>query len=227
NAVAATDALAQVDPAQLPPIDFTTAELTVGERNLGAWSFELRPRAGGATIADLRADMTHARISDAGGEGGAALEWDFDGETHHTAFRGRFLAGDLARALGTLGFDAHVESRSAGFQGALTWPGSPAAFALSGSSGDLRVDIRSGRFVNITSGGSRLLGALSLDAIVRRLELDFSDLFGKGFAFDTIQGELNFDEGIVTTRDHVRIAGPSSKIAIDGRIDLMRQTIDA
>src|SRR5690606_6058986 len=65
NAVAATDALAQVDPAQLPPIDFTTAELTVGERNLGAWSFELRPRAGGATIADLRADMTHARISDA------------------------------------------------------------------------------------------------------------------------------------------------------------------
>src|SRR5690606_21318602 len=141
--------------------------------------FRLRPRAGGATIEDLRVDLEHARISDAGGEGGATLEWDFDGEGHRSTFQGRFLAGNLAGALVALGFDAHVERRSADLRGELAWPGSPAAFALSGSSGALSLDIRSGRFVNIDSGGSRLFGALSFDAIVRRLELDFSDLFGR------------------------------------------------
>ncbi|MEX2365396.1 MAG: AsmA-like C-terminal region-containing protein, partial [Pseudohongiellaceae bacterium] len=119
------------------------------------------------------------------------------------------------------------ESRSASFSGNLFWEGSPAAFSFVGSSGRVEVDIDNGRFVDIDSGSSRLLGAFSFDAIVRRLQLDFSDLFGRGLTFDNIDGGLMFDQGTVSTDERIVIEGPSSRISLTGQIDLALETIQA
>src|SRR5690606_343844 len=48
-----------------------------------------------------------------------------------------------------------------------------------------------------------------------------------GFAFDRISGNLNFNEGVVTTNGGVIIVGPSSRISINGEIDLAAETIAA
>src|SRR5690606_15527083 len=77
------------------------------------------------------------------------------------------------------------------------------------------------------SGSSRLLGAFNFDAVVRRLQLDFSDLFQRGFAYDLITGQLQFNQGVVTTNDSLIIDGPSSRLRIDGEINLPQETIAA
>ena len=77
------------------------------------------------------------------------------------------------------------------------------------------------------SGTSRLFGAFTFDSLVRRLQLDFSDLYESGFAYDTIGGRLDFNNGIVSNNGDFVIAGPSSRIMIDGEIDLNNETIDA
>src|SRR5690606_3433991 len=72
-----------------------------------------------------------------------------------------------------------------------------------------------------------LLGAFNFDALVRRLELDFSDLFQRGFTFDLIRGDLDFVSGVLHTRTPLVISGPSSQLTITGEISLAAETIAA
>ncbi len=125
------------------------------------------------------------------------------------------------------GNDANVESKTARFGGSLQWAGSPLAFSLKKVSGELEMHITKGRFVDIEAGSTKVFGALNFDSLIRRLQLDFSDLFQSGFAFDNIDGNMNFETGIVNTNKGITITGPSSNITINGEINLPMQTIAA
>ena len=221
------DILADVNPATLPDLDFVTRELTVGDKHLGAWDFRLRTTGNSATISDLRMTTPDARIRDLTGESGANLDWRFTDGMHTSSFTGLFSAGDLAQVLPGWGYDANVESENAAFVSNLQWSGSPAAFSLKKAVGNVDLAINNGRFVDVDSGTSRLFGAFSFDSLVRRLQLDFSDLYEKGLAYDEIRGNLDFNQGIVATQEDLVIEGPSSRITIDGRINLLNETIDA
>lgn len=221
------DLLEDVDPASLPAFAFRTDEFSVGSSNLGTWSFDLEPQPGGARISNLRMQEAASRIAGADEDSGAAMTWQYEAGVHRSSFDGVFAAGDLARVMPKWGHDANIVSRQARFVSALHWPGSPLAFTLKKASGDITMAIDSGRFVDIDSGSSRLLGAFNFDSLVRRLELDFSDLYQRGFAFDTIRGELGFTDGVVNTRRPLVIDGPSSRINIEGEINLQRETIAA
>ena len=221
------DILAEINPATLPDLDFRTSEFSLGDKHFGAWEFVLRSLGDSASISELKMTTPDAQIRDFSGDTGANLDWRYDNGIHTSSFNGLFSAGDLAQVLPGWGYDANVESESAIFISNLQWSGSPVAFALEKVVGDVQVDIRNGRFVDIDSGGSRLFGAFSFDSLVRRLQLDFSDLYEKGLAYDAIGGSLYFDQGIVATDGPFEISGPSSKINIEGRLNLLNETIDA
>lgn len=221
------DLLADVDPRTLPAFNFRTGELSIGDSNLGSFSFEFVPQAGGADIRDFRMQEENSLIR-GGEEGtGAGITWRYDGGAHRSTFTGTLAAGDLSRVMPKWGHDANIVSRNATFNGQLSWPGSPLAFSLRRTSGTIDMAINNGRFVDIDSGSTRLLGAFNFDALVRRLELDFSDLYQRGFSYDTIRGELEIDDGLVETRTPLIIDGPSSRLSINGEIDLKDETIAA
>ncbi len=226
-AAAEVDLLAAVDPSTLPPFDFATAELNIGEQGLGAFSFLYRPDNSGATIADFRMQAPDSSITDQALTGGANIDWRYNSGMHTSSFNGVFSAVDLAQVLPRWGHDANVESKQASFSGTLQWNGSPLAFSLEDSSGQLLLDIRNGRFVDIQAGTARVFGALNFEALVRRLQLDFSDIFQSGYNFDSISGNLALVRGVVTTNGPAVIDGPSSKISINGEIDLAQETIAA
>lgn len=221
------DILADVNPADIPDINFQTMELVIGDKDLGAWEFVLRNSGDGASISELRMTTPDARITDNSLESGANLNWQFSDGLHTSSFTGLFSAGDLASVLPGWGYDANVESESAAFTSNFQWSGSPAAFDLEKIIGNVQVDIQNGRFVDVDAGTSRLFGAFSFDSLVRRLQLDFSDLYERGLAYDEITGRLDFNDGIVRSNGAFVIAGPSSRITIDGEIDLVNETIDA
>lgn len=221
------DVLAAVNPAELPAINFSTEEFSLGDGNLGAWSFQLRSNANGANISDLRMQAGDAVITDRSGEGGASLNWQRINGVHQSSFNGLFAAGDLAEVLPSFGYGAVIQSESARFQSDLAWEGSPAFFAMKRVSGQVDLQMQNGSFIDIDSGSTRLFGAFNFDALVRRLQLDFSDLYERGLAYDNISGMLNFNEGIVRTRNNFLIRGPSSTINVTGQLDLVQETIDA
>jgi uncharacterized protein YhdP len=69
----------------------------------------------------------------------------------------------------------------------------------------------------------RLLGVLSLQALPRRVTLDFRDVFSAGFAFDSVTGAVTMQNGIMHT-DDLRLAGTAAIVDIAGDADLARET---
>lgn len=69
------------------------------------------------------------------------------------------------------------------------------------------------------------MGLLSFQALPRRLSLDFSDLFQKGFAFDRIEGNFVIENGQAET-DNLFMDGPSAHILARGRVGLAAEDYD-
>jgi len=105
------------------------------------------------------------------------------------------------------------------------WPGTPMDFSLSNLDGTLYMEVDKGRFIEINPSAGRLFGLLSLQTLPRRLSLDFSDLFGKGLAFDSIEGRFNIEDGNAYT-NNLAMTGPSVNINISGRTGLVEQDYD-
>jgi uncharacterized protein YhdP len=105
------------------------------------------------------------------------------------------------------------------------WPGSPAQFGLPRIDGSLQAKVGRGRILDVDPGAGRLLGLVSLQAIPRRLALDFSDFFRSGMSFDSIEGRFELRSGDAFTTDLV-VRGPSADIAVTGRTGLSARDYD-
>jgi uncharacterized protein YhdP len=107
----------------------------------------------------------------------------------------------------------------------LRWSGNPHQFSSTDLHGTLDMRLGEGRFLDVSPGMGRVFGLLNVGALQRRLTLDFSDLFKRGFSFDQIDGSFKIDEGDAYTND-LRIEGPSADIEILGRTGLVDRNFD-
>lgn len=90
-------------------------------------------------------------------------------------------------------------------------------------SGNFTLTAANGQFLKMNPGVGRLFSIVSLQALPRRISLDFRDIFSDGFAFDTISGSMRVDHGIMYS-DDFKISGPSARILMTGETDIARET---
>jgi uncharacterized protein YhdP len=90
-------------------------------------------------------------------------------------------------------------------------------------SGDVKVRLNRGQFLKVDPGAAKLLGVLSLQSLPRRLTLDFRDLFQEGFAFDAIDGDVNIQQGVASTRN-LRMRGLQAVVLMEGTANLRTET---
>jgi hypothetical protein len=70
-----------------------------------------------------------------------------------------------------------------------------------------------------------VVGLLNLNALTRRLRLDFRDFYKKGYSFDSINGNFVFDAGEART-DDLSVLGPTGRIDLRGSADLVAGSLD-
>jgi uncharacterized protein YhdP len=90
-------------------------------------------------------------------------------------------------------------------------------------SGSFKLSGKRGQFPKFEPGIGRLFGIFNLQALPRRIALDFHDVFSEGLGFDNISGDLKITQGLAST-DDLRIQGPSAKIYINGEMNLEAET---
>ena len=108
-------------------------------------------------------------------------------------------------------------------EGQLSWQGAPLSPHYASMTGQLHVDVGAGQFLKAEPGAAKLLGVLSLQALPRRLTLDFRDLFSAGFAFDFVRGDVEVARGIART-NNLQMKGASAAVLMDGSADLDQET---
>ena len=89
--------------------------------------------------------------------------------------------------------------------------------------GHVHLDVASGQFLKAEPGVAKLLGVLSLQALPRRLALDFRDVFSSGFAFDFLRGDAQVRRGVAHT-ENLQMKGVNAAVLMDGEVDLAQET---
>jgi uncharacterized protein YhdP len=89
-------------------------------------------------------------------------------------------------------------------------------------SGVLKLKANDGQFTELEPGAGRLLGILSLQSLPRRLMGNIDDVISKGFAFDSITGNMHVTAGVLYTND-LEVRGPAGRVFITGNTDLGRE----
>ena len=214
----AANAAAGFDPAKIPPMLFEVGELRIGDAVLGGARFRSTPVAGGLRMDEFATRGAKHRLNATGtwsGRGAAArtqLRMGVDSDDFGALLAGLGLGGQVAGGQGRLGLDAN-------------WRGGPEAFDPKAMEAAVVLDARDGRLLEIEPGAGRVLGLLGIAQLPRRLTLDFRDFFEKGFAFDSITGDVQLAEGTART-DNLAIKGPAADINVRGSADLRSQRFD-
>ncbi|MBL8376783.1 MAG: TIGR02099 family protein [Burkholderiales bacterium] len=132
-------------------------------------------------------------------------------------------AYDAGKLLDRLGFPGTLRAGSGRLEGNLTWDGSPLAVDYPSLAGTMNVRVEKGQFLKADPGVGKLLGIMSLQALPRRLTLDFRDVFSEGFAFDRVSASSHVNRGILSTTDF-KMEGVSAAVLMNGEVDLVRET---
>jgi uncharacterized protein (TIGR02099 family) len=209
---------AGVAPASLPPLHLQVTDMRLGKARLGEARLETWPTDEGMHIDQLRAQSKNIQITATG-------DWNGDEKRSRTHLSMDFASEDVARMFDALGFAGILQGGRAEARLDAAWPGGPSALALANMDGTLRVDVANGRILEVQPGVGRLFGLVSVTELPRRLSLDFGDVLGKGFAFDSITGDFRFADGNATTQN-LKIRAPAAEITITGRAGLKARDYD-
>ena len=124
-----------------------------------------------------------------------------------------------------LGLGKVLRNGKGRLQGQVSWAGSPLSLHLPSLDGRINLALETGQFLKAGPGAGRLLGVLSLQALPRRLVLDFRDLFQEGFAFDNVTGDVTVASGVAQT-NNLRMRGVQAAVLMEGSADIARETQD-
>jgi uncharacterized protein (TIGR02099 family) len=154
--------------------------------------------------------------------GAMAVNEDGNGRPLHVDSNFVLNAGDWGGMLARLGEPNQVIKGKGSVRGRFYWDGGLADVTAAKLNGNASLDVQDGRFARLDTGAARLLGVLSLQAMTRRLRLDFSDLFQSGFAFDKLSGEAVVKQGVFHS-DKIGLQGPGANITLKGDVDLAHE----
>ncbi len=110
-------------------------------------------------------------------------------------------------------------------KGDISWDGLPFALDIPSLSGKLSLRVETGQFLKADPGAAKLLSVISLQSLPRRLNLDFRDIFSKGFAFDEITANAGIANGIMRT-ENLKMNGVNATVMMDGSVDIRQESQD-
>lgn len=211
---------AEFSLSRFPTLSFDCNQFIFRSFNLGKMTMTARPDPTGVRLESLRFTSPDLNIEAQG-------NWRSDGGIRRSRFDIKAKGPNLGRILRRFNYNTGaLEGGRTQVEFQAQWPGVAADFALARLSGRLRIDIYDGQLPNVKQPVvGRVFGLLSIWNLPRRLALDFSDLFSKGYSFNKAEGVFNIENGQAYT-NHLVMDGPSARIAITGRTGLAAHDYD-
>ena len=218
-----------VNPANLPHLQLSVRNFSVGDKQFGKVKLLMEPQSMGIKITDIDANFLGLRVG--GQENDTSIEWTENNGQHHTKFQGSLGVNDIGETLKSWGFPVIMDSKKAQFLSQLSWYGRPWEASPVSMKGSVSMHLEDGHFYQESSGATnaliRLVSLFNFDNWIRRLQLDFSDLYEKGMSYNKMDGGLLLDEGEVTFDPVMVVNLPSGDIELEGKASLISEKIDA
>ena len=214
------DSSSDFSPASFPDLQIITRQLLYDGVDLGLFEIKAYKQPDDLYFIErvvIASGLLSARISG---------NWRLQRGEQLSSVDLEIKEGEMDRLMDLFGYQKNIGGGTLSGSMRIAWPGPPWAFSPPVTEGKVKLRIADGQLLEVDPGAAgRMLGLLSLNTLPRRLSLDFSDLFEKGFSFDEISGSFVINDGNAYTND-LFVEGPAAKIEISGRIGLVDQDYD-
>jgi uncharacterized protein YhdP len=224
SSVPDVERLLSEQPSSIPTLDIVVSDLTLRGKKLGRLEIDAVNRAGTNATREWHLNKFNVTLPEATLT--AHGSWMADGPRQRRTDMNFVLtvrnSGDLLNRLGTPDAVRGGEGR---LEGQVSWQGSPITLHYPSLSGKMNMAIEKGQFLKTEPGAARLLGVLNLQALPRRLTLDFNDIFSEGFAFDFVRGDIRIEQGVAYT-NNLQMKGVVAGALIEGTADIAHETQD-
>ncbi|MCU7814408.1 MAG: TIGR02099 family protein [Candidatus Thiodiazotropha sp. (ex Rostrolucina anterorostrata)] len=207
-----------LDPRGMPALNLSVEKLYINDNPMGKGNITWSKEADGITVDSLTLAGDSLDLS---GQG----YWRLTTKGHSTSLNLKLHTDSLGELQHTLGLTGGIEGAPTDVKAELYWPSSPLEMGAEKLFGSIGLNVGKGQVNNVDPGVGRLIGLFSLNALGKRLALDFSDLFSKGLAFDTIEGNFTLNDGDAYTSDLV-MKSTAAVIDVRGRTGLASRTYD-
>ena len=176
----------------IPALDFTCQRCLWNKSNLGRVTLQARPSA----KAD-RLDIPRFSLNNGGSKLNGSGNWRLDGGQSLSSLRIALDTPSLERQLTEWGVDQGLTGTPAKGELSINWQGPIYRLDKPTLQGNYRLTTEAGLLRRLDTPGTRLLSLLSLNGVMRRLSLDFSDVFEKGFYFKRIAFSGKVSNGVL------------------------------
>lgn len=186
--------------------------------DLGVLALETEHRPDGIAIKTFHLDSAAQKLQLWG-------DWTTQGPRQQTRLRGHLGLPDAGATLAKLDLSHDLADTNAAVEFSGGWEGTPGQFSLAALQGQVSLHFSEGRILSIEPGLGRILGVLAMEQWLKRLQLDFRDIFAQGLTFDAIDGHFDIANGKAVTHD-LRVDAVPAKITLTGTADFIGKTVD-
>ncbi|MEA9390317.1 AsmA2 domain-containing protein YhdP [Acerihabitans sp. TG2] len=202
-----------------PALQFRCQSCWILGQNLGRVEADITPNKTALLLTNGVVDNGKSRLTLDG-------SWSHTGQQNRTSVKGKLSGKNIGEATDYIGIATPLRESPFNADYDLHWQAAPWAPDIASLNGVLHSTLGKGKIDDISSGqAGRLLRLVSFDALLRKLQFDFRDTFGKGFYFDSIKGTAWIKDGVLHTND-LLVDGLEADIAMNGQVDFNAQQID-
>ena len=214
---------------ELPGIDVLVSDFRIGERELGRLELAAEPRGSGAArewrLNKLLIQTPEARLRASGNWSVPVALGAQSAAQRRTQLGVQIDIDDSGLLLQRFGHPGVVRAAKGRIEGQIGWYGTPFQPDWASATGQIQLDVQRGQFLKVDPGAAKLLAVLNLQALPRRLALDFSDVFSEGFVFDFVRGDARITRGVIST-NNLQMKGVTAAVLMEGSANIVTETQD-
>jgi len=208
-------------PGDFPSLSFSSKRLSFKGYDLNNVNLSAVKRGSGLRI--------HALSFDADGFSGRINgDWIESklGKGQKTELSYNFHVDDLGKACQFMKWDTGLSKGNGRIFGSANWQGGPTDFSYANKlQGKVNMELGKGVVTRVESGAGKILGLFNLDALGRRMRMDFSDIQEEGYAYDSWNAQLNV-AGPMITSSNMEIKGSVADLMLSGQGNIARRDMD-
>lgn len=211
---------AMINANDWPKVALSIDKLVLDKLDIGRWSAVSASTEDGYKVSDISGAIAQTSIA---GE----LAFTRAGKRVNSFLDIQASGGDLGAVLTQLGQAKVLESQSSDVKARLSWPGYPWDIDQANLDGRVGFKLLNGRIIEAGTSANflRIFSILNLNSVIKRLKLDFSDLFESGVAFEKVTAKYYLKKGIATSEEPLKLEGDSASVEMTGTIDFTNQTL--
>lgn len=207
-------------PSQVPALDFRCDDCRWQQLGLGKLAFQLQPLVGenGLQLQQFSLDGPLIKAKASG-------QWLQQNSVDISRLEWHSTSPSLQRLWQAFGKESPFSETRAELGGKMRWLDAPWRPELASMTGELAVDSGSGVLRELNTKGAGLLSVLSLESVMRRLRLDFRDVFAQGFYFDGISASAQLQDGRLSN-DDLLIKGAAGDLRGHGQLNFASEQLN-